>query len=35
VSQQARNLRLGIALGIAAFAVYLTFVLLRVLDGGA
>ena len=35
MSQQARNLRLGIALGIAALAVYLTFVLLRVLDGGA
>jgi len=35
VSQRARNLRLGITLGIAAFAVYLVFVLLRVLDGGA
>jgi hypothetical protein len=35
VSQHARNLRLAVALGIAAFAVYLTFVLLRVLDGGA
>jgi hypothetical protein len=35
VSQQARNLRLAVALGIAAFAVYLTFVLLRMLDGGA
>jgi len=35
VSQNARNLRLGIALGIAAFSVYLVFVLLRVLDGGA
>ena len=35
MSQNARNLRLGIALGIAAVAVYLVFVLLRVLDGGA
>ncbi len=35
MSQDTRNLRLAVALGIVAFAVYLTFVLLRVLDGGA
>jgi uncharacterized membrane protein (DUF485 family) len=35
VSQQARNLRLALALGIAAFAVYLAFVLLRALEVGA
>jgi len=35
LSQNTRNLRLAIVLGIAAFAVYLTFVLMRVLDSGA
>jgi hypothetical protein len=35
LSQNARNLRLAIALGIAAFAVYLAFVLLRMLEGAA
>ena len=35
MSQHARNLWLAVALGIAAFTVYLAFVLLRVLDGSA
>jgi hypothetical protein len=35
VSQQARNVRLAIALGAAALAVYLAFVLMRLLEGGA
>jgi hypothetical protein len=35
VSQGARNLRLAIALGIAAFAVYAAFVLMRLLESGA
>ena len=30
----SRNLRLAIALGAAALAVYLTYVLLRVMGGG-
>jgi hypothetical protein len=30
-----RNLRLAIALGVIAFAVYLAFILMRVADGGA
>lgn len=34
MSQQARNLRLAVALGIVAITVYLAFILLRVLDGG-
>jgi hypothetical protein len=35
MSQGARNVRLAVVLGLAAFAVYLTFVLLRLLEGGA
>jgi len=35
VSQNARNLRLAIALGVTAAAVYLAFVLMRVLESGA
>ena len=35
MTQNARNLRLAIALGIAAVAVYLAYVLMRVLDSGA
>jgi len=32
LSQRARNLRLAVSLGIAAFAVYGSYVLLRVLE---
>jgi hypothetical protein len=35
VTRDSRNLRLAIALGVAAVAVYVTYVLLRVLDAGA
>jgi len=35
VSQNARNLRLAVALGIAAIAVYFAYVLMRVLESGA
>ncbi len=34
MNQPARNLRLAIALGVTSLAVYLTFVLLRVLESG-
>jgi len=35
VNQRARNVRLALALGVAAVAVYLAFVLMRLLEGGA
>lgn len=35
MSQRARNLRLAVALGIAAFAVYAAFVLMRLAEAGA
>jgi len=35
VNQRARNVRLAVVLGLAAVAVYVTFVLLRLLEGGA
>jgi len=35
VNQRARNVRLAVVLGLAAVAVYVTYVLLRLLEGGA
>jgi hypothetical protein len=35
MSQRARNVRLAVVLGLAALAVYLAFVLLRLQEGGA
>jgi hypothetical protein len=34
LTRNARNLRLAIALGVAALAVYFAYVMLRVLNGG-
>jgi hypothetical protein len=35
LTRNARNLRLAIALGVAAFAVYFAYVLLRLMEAGA
>jgi hypothetical protein len=35
LTPKARNLRLAIALGVAALAVYFAYVLLRVMETGA
>jgi hypothetical protein len=35
LTRNARNVRLAIALGIVALAVYLAFILMRVADNGA